>query len=224
MAKVIGIPGYVNEQRNGFGIGMTYIDFISKFGIPRILMPDEDLVNVDLLLLPGGSDLNPLSYGQTPSFRTSNQDVFKQHFFDTKLKLYIDSGTPIFGICLGHQMLAAYYGSTLEQDLKYHVQSKERWATAHKVTPTQEGKEFYPEHKKPEVNSHHHQAVLESTINLGELEVMMVGENEEDSEDNIIEALRHKELPIYSVQWHPEELYDSYSVRVINYLLTLKNP
>lgn len=195
---VIGIPGWKLGD-NSFGCGVNHLDFISRFGEPRILFPHDNDVDLDLLYLPGGPDVNPASYGQMPGFYTSNQDVFRQYFFDHNLPKYIKKGTPIFGICLGMQMLNVAFGGTLEQDLKYHAQSKDRWQPGHDVyTVGMNRKEG-----KFDVNSHHHQAVLYSNLS-SEFEMLVYADNEEDKGNCIVEAFRHKSLPIAGVQWHPK--------------------
>ena len=116
----IGIPGWKLGD-NSFGATVHYLDYISRFGNPKILFPQDDNEELDLLLLPGGPDVSPSSYGRNPGFYTGNPDVFRQHFFDNNLKKYIDKGTPVFGICLGMQMLNVFFNGTLTQDMKYHA-------------------------------------------------------------------------------------------------------
>lgn len=195
--KIIGIPGWKTGE-NSFGCGVNHLDFISKFGKPKILFPEDDDEEIDLLYLPGGPDVNPSCYGQTPGFYTSNQDVFRQYFFDNNLKKYIEKGVPVFGICLGMQMLNIFFKGTLTQDLKYHAQSKDRWQSGHKVyVPNMSKKQFF------EVNSHHHQGVLFSDLSQ-ELNPLLYSDNEEDANNGIVEAFQHKNLKIAGVQWHPK--------------------
>ena len=243
MKKTIGIPGYAGRDSKNFGVANTYLKFASEFGNPRIIMPWEEKVDVDLLLLPGGLDTAPSNYGQIPSFDTSNQDVFKEFFFKERLKNYIGN-TPIFGICLGFQQLCVYFGSELKQDLMYHAQSQERGALAHyvyesliykDVKDNDTGEMIYKcvkqkrNHLEFKVNSHHHQAVLSSTISHDLNPLLFakmygydhVSESIKIENDNvfIVEAMHHRELPIAGVQWHPEEIYDFYSRELILKLL-----
>lgn len=195
---VIGVPGWKTGD-NSFGCGTNHLDFISRFGDVRILFPHDKEVKLDLLYLPGGPDVNPTCYGQTPGFYTSNPDVFRQYFFDNNLKWYVESKTPIFGVCLGMQMLNVHFGGALTQDLKYHAQSSGRWQKGHEVFVAGENRK----NSKFEVNSHHHQAVLYSDLSK-ELDMLIYADNEENPQNCIVEGLRHKTLPIAGVQYHPK--------------------
>ena len=132
MAKpIIGIPGYKSES-GVFGVGSNYLEWVNKVGNPRIILPWEEKVECDLLLLPGGPDLNPSSYGAIPEFKTTETCVFRQYFFDKRLDNYVDN-TPIFGICLGAQQLNVKLGGTLTQDLPFHPASDDRWQPGHEI-------------------------------------------------------------------------------------------
>lgn len=214
--KVVGIPGFLNNEKM-FGVTGHYMEFANKYGDVRILMPHEEFVEVDLLILPGGLDLSPTSYRAVPSFRSSNHDVFKEFFFKERLQNYVNANVPIFGICLGFQMLNVHFGGTLTQNLLYHPESNSRWATAHKIVVNG--------YKNPiEVNSHHHQGVTVEKDLSEEFNVVAWSADSRDKlgkltntepEGTLVEAFLHKTLPIAGVQWHPEELYDSVSNQLI---------
>lgn len=240
MAKkrnIIGIPGYSGKDSNNFGVGNFYLEFFSQFGDVKILMPWEDLVPLDLLVLPGGLDVNPANYNEAPRYLTSNTDVFKEHFFTKKLPLYLEQNTPIFGICLGLQQLAVHFGSKLTQNLIEHPQSPRRWAEAHPISDQfcksdldMKGRpvpfsfeEFESgiinlkvEKTAFKVNSHHHQGVLITDLNMEELNPLYFSEYYNNL---IVEAFEHKTKPIAAVQWHPEEFYDPMSRKLIENLL-----
>ena len=213
--KTIGIPGYRSEDGKMFGAGANYLDLISRFGKPYIIFPDDELVEVDMLLLPGGLDIAPQSFGAKPGFKTDNQDVFKQFFFEKRLSLYIDAGIPIFGICLGFQMLAVYFGSELEQHLWRHPQSPARQKAGHYVKPLPQAARYATQ--PFEVNSHHHQGVFHNGLSA-ELEPLALSISNNDSEDILVESFRHRHKPIMAVQWHPEEWYDTFSCTMIEEL------
>lgn len=107
MKKKIGIVGW-NTGENSFGITKPYYDYLSQFGQVHILVPQKGIVeDLDLLVLPGGRDLNPLYYDEVPEVFCDNGDVLKEYFFKQNLPQYIASGTPIYGICLGFRYLGA---------------------------------------------------------------------------------------------------------------------
>lgn len=213
--KIIGIPGYVSDTN--FGAGKTHLEYISQFGNPRIIMPHEELVKVDLLYLPGGADMNPANYGEYPSFYTQGQDVFKEYFFRERLKNYVKEDIPIFGVCLGFQSIAVHFGAKLTQHLLYHPSSPGRREEGHKVkTMDAQGKvmDTFP------VNSHHHQGLLMSQV-PDCFNIIAVEDYKKDEKDcdHVVEALMHKDKLIGGVQWHPEEWYDSFSDRMIRAFL-----
>lgn len=225
MTKKIGIVGWKSESF--FGAGISYLEFISSFGTPVIITPQMDMQDdLDLLVLPGGLDVN---YGQVPSFYTSNTDVFKQHFYDTKLDSYINAGVPVFGICLGMQQLNVKLGGTLHQHILGHQRDA---GSPHFVhiednafrTSIPEGyKSLFQKPKEKDTfgvmtNSRHHQAVDKLADSL-----IATGFSREYGEQ-YVESFIHPSLPIAGVQWHPEDLVEeSYSKYLIDNLLAYRS-
>lgn len=132
--KIIGIPAW--DVGGNIGAGGNHYRFIERFGNPRIISPWENFIpDIDMIYLPGGPDLNSASYGEAPKSTTGMIDPMKQYFFDHHLPQYIKAGKAIYGVCLGAQMIAAYFGSTLVQDLVNHPQSGGRGKIAHEIFP-----------------------------------------------------------------------------------------
>ena len=218
--KTIGIVGYRSEDGSVFGAGANYLELISRFGKPYIIFPGEELAEIDLLVLPGGLDIAPQSFGEIPTFKTGNQDVFKQFFYEKRLSLYIKAGIPVFGICLGFQMLAVYFGSVLEQHLWRHPQSSGRCLSAHTVEPLPAAARYATQ--PFEVNSHHHQGVFLQGLSP-DLEPLALTKASPDSDDMLVEAFRHRSKSVMAVQWHTEEWFDDFSCRMIKDLFTKKS-
>lgn len=226
--NTIGIFGW-KVGENSYGCSLPYIEFASQYGNVRILTPTEPIdERIDLIIIPGGVDINPLRYGQVPYWQTSKSDPIKEYFDDYILPEYITIGTPIFGICRGIQSLAVYFGAKLVQHMYHETNDKNRYDTVHNISLEEPFEQEYLDfHKgnrrmlKIEVNSLHHQCV--SAIDLPD-ELEIIGTYKGKFEVGSIEAIRHRELPIYGVQYHPEELLgDPLSDYIMNKLL-VKEP
>lgn len=188
--KKIGIVGGTIGT-NGFGINLDYIEFIRALeGEPILLFPDSEVKSdLDLLILGGGSDINPLRYNQIPSFYTSDSDPIKEYFDMCVLPLYIKANVPIFGICRGLQNLAVTFGYTLIQECYHPTNPKDDpCKLVHKVHTTN--------NETFEVNSRHHQCVN----NKSTRDPFVLASFGTD-----IEAMRFNNN-IAGVQWHPENM------------------
>nr|WP_325181412.1 gamma-glutamyl-gamma-aminobutyrate hydrolase family protein [uncultured Oscillibacter sp.] len=148
----------------------------------------------DALLLPGGGDLDPWRYGQKNA-ASRNLEPERDEAELQLLRDFTDAGRPVLGVCRGLQVINAFFGGTLAQDVPGHG----AW---------QEGDRLHAVRTAPSplrdlcgaaamVNSAHHQAVNRLG---GSLQAVQW------AEDGVVEALCHRRLPVWAVQWHPERL------------------
>ena len=102
-----------------------------------------------------------------------------------EVKQLVDSGVPIFGICLGHQILGqAFGGKTFK--LKFGHRGANQ-----PVKDLATG--------KVEITSQNHGFAVDPASLPSNVEVNRINLN-----DNTVEGMRHKTKPIYCVQYHPE--------------------
>ncbi len=226
--KIIAISGSEFIDRSDFlpaykkaYVSKDYVRSVQEAGALPIILPvleekfnrvtdsnlssdiEQLITNVDGLILSGGHDINPYYYGDEP--RQKLEEIWpSRDLFDTALlELAIKKSIPILGICRGFQLINAYFGAKLGQDLSYsnhellkHSQEGSPDLATHKIFLTDKSRFFYPIFgDEAWVNSFHHQFVID------ELDDLLIAAK---SSDGVIEAIEHKTLPIFAVQWHPE--------------------
>lgn len=226
MRKKIGIVGYFPGP-GSFGITKPYMQFFQNFGKVVLISPwDKEIDDtLDLLVLPGGPDVDPFRYltqDDELSMFVGPPCWIREKFDRELLPKYVENQTPIFGICRGLQTLSVFFGAKLNQHIWEHetTPDHERTKLVHhvKVHPAANlipGLEF----KRFEVNSLHHQTVANRPENASIL-FTYDGKHTKGTEDGDIEGLTwFPNYPAHAVQWHPEEIYDKASITLINSLL-----
>jgi putative glutamine amidotransferase len=166
--------------------------------------PSDVLDLIDGLILAGGSDIDPASYGAVADPETRGTWPERDRFELGLAHAALERDMPVLGICRGMQLLNVACGGTLIQHLPDLLGHEN-----HRHTPgvfgdhdvrLQEGTLAAQAvgAERTSVKSHHHQGLDE----LGE-GLVAVGWSESD---DIIEAI---ELPdktyTLGVLWHPEE-------------------
>lgn len=230
MNKRIGIVGW-NTGANSWGVTMMYVDFFSQFGIVEIIMHNETTVRegLDLLVLPGGPDVDPMRYltvNDEFSLFNGKPCVFKERFDRMLLPKYIEARIPIFGICRGHQTLAVEFGGKLIQDmtevgLQHASNTEDRTKRVHDLKMNKINIGLIPELSTASfsVNSIHHQAIDANHLpKIGK--VLAIQYQSKPEEFGTIEAMTYlPEYPAHTVQWHPEDIRDEFSIKLILNLL-----
>jgi anthranilate synthase/aminodeoxychorismate synthase-like glutamine amidotransferase len=106
--------------------------------------------------------------------------------------LRFGSKIPILGVCLGHQCIAeAYGGKIMRACTLMHGKSS---------TIRHNGRGFFTDLPAPFEAGRYHSLVVERSSFPACLEIIA------ESEDGEIMALRHREFPVYGVQFHPESV------------------
>jgi len=207
----IGIVAQEHDEI--FGVHRDYLNLVETFGTPIVISPVDpgDLLrtfaNLDGLVLPGGSDVNPRRYGAMFSFMSYRPNSYLEYFDTELLRIFIEARIPIFGICRGLQTLNVHFGGTLYQHLWKHPHSKDKEDLVHKIfIDGLPDVEF-----QFKVNSFHHQSI--NGLGKG-LRISA------KSDDGIIEAIAHDSFPIIAVQWHPERIHDDFSLGLMGSLFS----
>lgn len=117
--------------------------------------------------------------------------------------------TPLLGVCLGHQAICEAFGATVThaQKLMHGKQSDTALDTSSPI--------FKGLPQKIKVARYHSLAALRETI-PNCLNVIA------ETDDGEIMAVRHKEYPIYGVQFHPESILTPDGMQIIKNFLNIK--
>jgi putative glutamine amidotransferase len=176
------------------------------------------LERLDGLLLSGGPDINPKSYGEQPleGLGEIDEDLDQMELQIAKLAFQRDLS--IFAICRGIQILNVSLGGTLYQDIASqveksinHTQKADKGVNTHSIR-VQEKTLLHQILKRKTiwVNGKHHQAIKEVAPGLIVTAL---------AKDGVIEAVEHPSKGfVIGVQWHPEGTWrnDPYSKKLFN--------
>lgn len=162
--------------------------------------PDLEM-DFDGLILAGGGDMDPEEF-QELNLGSVEIDKPRDQAELALVSRCINGGKPLLGICRGHQVVNIALGGTIYQDLKEpfrsaHAQTPEGASVSHPIQTAVYTMldELYG--SQLVVNSSHHQAVFK--FGLGMYRTAW-------DENGIVEAMQHGSLPIWTVQFHPEQM------------------
>jgi len=157
-----------------FGIKHYILRYLEAFGCRVTVVPARTSADDVLALAPDGIFLSngPGDPAALPGIVAEVKQLTRV--------------APIFGICLGHQLLGLAFGGKT-----YKLKFGHRGGN-------QPVKNIVTD--RIEITSHNHGfAVDPESLNSAEIELTHLNLN-----DNCLEGFRHKSLPVFSVQYHPE--------------------
>ena len=168
---------------------------------PACVSMRDWVLDLDGLVLQGGSDVSPKSYGQKALKPEWEGDYIRDQYEMELFHEFHAQKKPVLGICRGAQLINVACGGTVHQDIATHVPGSlthRDWEiydqNFHEINIDSK---IFPGVKVAKVNSIHHQGIEKLGKNL-----VVEATSEKDA---IIEAVRGTEGSfVYAVQWHPE--------------------
>lgn len=157
-----------------FGVKTNSLREFAKFGCKITVVPAETPAEEVLALKPDGIFLSN-GPGDPASMKKTVAEI----------KKLTTENVPMFGICLGHQILGQVFGGET-----YKLKFGHRGGNQPIMDLTT---------RKVEITSHNHGFAVDAESLPADVEVTHVNLN-----DNTVAGLRHQTLPVFSVQYHPE--------------------
>lgn len=157
-----------------FGVKTNSLREFAKFGCSVTVVPSNTSADKVMAMKPDGIFLS-----NGPGDPASMTSVIKE------IKELAASKTPMFGICLGHQLLGEALGAKT-----YKLKFGHRGGNQ-PIKDLTTG--------KIEITAHNHGFAVDADSLPADVEVTHINLN-----DNTVAGLRHKTLPVFSVQYHPE--------------------
>ncbi len=206
-------------------LAQNYADSVIAAGGAPLILPltsDADVYGtlfplIDGVLLTGGDDVDPARYGAAPldGLAAEHPVTPLRDAVEWRLIAHaLEHGLPVLGICRGEQILNAYLGGTLYQDLpRAFSPAGAQGLCCHDLRDAAGG--YDGDHAAHEV-SIASGSLLESVLGMDELPVNSLHHQAVHAvapglaavawaPDGVIEAVEAVDgRPLLAVQWHPE--------------------
>ncbi|AHG79084.1 Anthranilate synthase component II [Mannheimia varigena USDA-ARS-USMARC-1388] len=173
------------------------VDLLRKINVPVEVVLVEDLnldevENFSHILISPGPDV-PRAYPQTFAMLES--------YHQTK---------SILGVCLGHQTICEFFGGTL-----YNLENV-RHGQQRTLTQIEPNPMFNGLPKQFQVGLYHSWGILQNSLENTPLVATAI------CEQNVLMAFKHKDLPIFGVQFHPESFITEYGKEMLENWLAIE--
>ncbi|MDD7442837.1 MAG: gamma-glutamyl-gamma-aminobutyrate hydrolase family protein [Sutterellaceae bacterium] len=182
-------------------------------GVPFVVFEEAGSDPGDLVemaggaVIAGGPDVSPLLYGEEPRPGLGKTFWQRDRFEFGIVRHAVAAGKPVLGICRGMQVVNTALGGTLYQDLSEfpggvgeHAQKGDPSDPFHRVETVEGTRLRKALGERAAVNSRHHEAVKDVAPGFRVAAA---------APDGVIEAIEGETLPVFCVQWHPEDLWQA---------------
>jgi len=124
------------------------------------------------------------------------------------IRTFSAEGIPIFGVCLGHQCIGHTFGA--EVVVNYRMMHG-------KVSPIKhDGKDLFTGMPNPFLATRYHSLVIKRATLPEVLEITA------ETDEAEIMGVKHRTLPIWGVQFHPESILTEHGRTILKNFLKLK--
>ncbi|KJX75063.1 gamma-glutamyl-gamma-aminobutyrate hydrolase family protein [Mycobacterium lepromatosis] len=213
----VGLTAYLEQVHTGIWdvpagyLPADYFQCVAMAGGIAVLLPPQPvdpeiagraLDGLDGLVITGGYDIDPATYGQRPHPSTDEPRTPRDSWEFALFGAALQRGLPVLGICRGAQLLNIALGGTLHQHLPEVIGHSEHWVGNavfnNLLVRTVPGTRLAAVlGESVEARCYHHQSIDK----LGDGLVVSAWDA-----DGVVEAV---ELPgdafVLGVQWHPEK-------------------
>jgi anthranilate synthase/aminodeoxychorismate synthase-like glutamine amidotransferase len=124
------------------------------------------------------------------------------------IRAFAEKKTPLLGVCLGHQCIAHVYGATIEVN---HRMMHGKTSLIH-----HRGEDLFAGLPSPFPATRYHSLVANRDTFPEALEITAW------TDENEIMGLRHRSLPIWGVQFHPESILTEHGREMLANFVRLK--
>jgi len=189
----------------------------------RILVIDNGSSYIDeLLYLLEDNDLSVTSFSSDIRSAAKDKDVVilsgghsfpiegNESLFKKEMDFVVDPGVPVIGVCFGSELIARAFGAEIES-----LPRKEKGMVMIRMSENN----IFPDIEEFPVFENHSFAVKKLPESLIEIA----------SSSDGVEIFRHKLLPVWGLQFHPEMNNeksggDEFIIRLIDHLVKKENP
>ena len=217
---VVGLTTYLQQAQTGVWdvrasfLPAVYVDGVTSAGGTVVLLPPQPvddavvarvLDGLDGLVITGGRDVDPATYGQAPHPSTDEPARDRDAWELALVRAALARRLPLLGICRGAQVLNVALGGTLHQHLPdvvghYQHQLGNAVFSTSSIQTVPGTRLAALIGTATDAQCYHHQAIAE----LGTGLIASAWDP-----DGVVEAIETLgEAFVLAVQWHPEERLD----------------